>query len=152
MTLIEKIKLLFKVKQPLTDIVTQVKEVKKGYKTTGFWLTLIGGFLSLVGSFAGFIPANVALIITTVLTMFYNIIRALQNTNVPGVEPLFQSTRFWVGIMGIISNAIVALQQGGVNPEWFVMLNTILAAVMAGAQNLGAQQPIASGAVEPTSK
>lgn len=144
MTIIEKIKLLFKVKGPLTEIAGEVKNIKSGYKTLGFWATIIGGFVSLVAGLAGFIPATTALIVTTVLTAAYNIIRSIQNSNVPGVDPLFQSTRFWTGILGIVSNSVVALQQGGVNPEWLVTLNGILAAVMAGAQNIGAQQPVVS--------
>lgn len=141
MGIIEKIKLLFKVKGPLTEIAGEVTKIKSGYKTLTFWATILASAISLVSGLAGFIPPVAALIATTVITAAYNIVRAIQNSNVPGVDPLFQSSRFWIGILGILSNAVMQLQHGGINPEWLVTLNGILAAVMAGAQNLGAQQP-----------
>ena len=151
MTIVEKIKLLFAVRKPVGDLVVQVKQVKAGWKTPGFWVAVLGTLLALAGAVSSFIPATAALIVSTVLTLGYNVLRAYQNAAVPGVCPPFQSSRFWVGVLGMASASIMALQQGGVNPEWFTVAISILGAVMAAAQSIGAQQPEKTSKVEQPS-
>lgn len=141
MNIYEKVKLLFVARKPVTEVINQVKGIKAGYRTLGFWITLVGSLVSLAGATSGFLPVTTALIITTALTAGYNILRSLQNADAPGTQPVFQSTRFWIGILGIVSNAIASLQAGGINPEWIISANGIIAAIMAGAQSVGAEQP-----------
>jgi len=141
MGLIDKIKLLIKVQKPMGEIVNEIKGIKAGYKTLSFWVALLGSIMAAVAAFQGLIPSVVALITTTALTTIYNILRGLQNANMNGVEPVLKSTRFWVGVIGQLTNSLVALQTGGINPEWFATASTILAAAMAAAQSLGANQP-----------
>jgi hypothetical protein len=71
----------------------------------------------------------------------YNILRAAENANVDGVDPVFQSTRFWVGVLAIVSGGLSKLVGDGFDSEWLITANTILAGVMAGAQSIGAAQP-----------
>lgn len=141
MGIIDKIKLLFKVKGPVTEIVNEAKQIKSGWKTGEFWVTVLASIGALVAAIQGFIPATIALIISTAVTVLYNILRAFQNAGVDGTTPLFQSTRFWVGILGIVLAGLTQLQTGGIDPKWIESAIAIIGAVMAGAQNLGANQP-----------
>lgn len=148
MTIIEKIKLLFKIAKPAQQVAGEVKKIKAGYKTVTFWISLVGSLLALAGAASGFIPATVSLIITTILTAIYNILRSLDQATQPGVDPIFQSTRFWIGMLGQFSAALLALQSGGISAPWIVTAQSILAAIMAAAQGVGANQPIAT--TQPT--
>ena len=141
MSLIDKIKLLFKVRQPVTELINEGKQISTGYKTLAFWATVLITIGSAITALAGIIPAVPALIAGTAVTLVYNIIRAFQNADTVGVTPVFQSTRFWTGILSIVSMAIVSLQTGGINPAWLASLSGLIGTVMAMAQNLGAQQP-----------
>jgi len=139
MSIIEKVKLLFAVKKPVAQLAAQVKQAKAGWNTLGFWISVTATLGALATAIAGYIPATTALIITTVIPMIYNILRAFRNAGADGITPPAQSTRFWVGILGMVSSGIVSLQTGGLHPEWLLSLNTILAAIMAAAQSVGAQ-------------
>lgn len=149
MSLVDKIKLIFSARQPATELFNEVKEIKSGWKTLGFWVTVLATLGSLAAAIAGFLPAATALIITTAITVLYNIGRAIQNADSQGVQPVIQSTRFWVGILGIVSTGIVSLQTGGINPQWLVTASAIIAAVMAAAQSVGAQQPAQPATTPP---
>lgn len=141
MNLIQKIKLLFAVKKPATELVEKVKEIKKGYKTLGFWISVFASIVSVATAIQGFIPASTALIIVVAANVLYNMLRAFQNSEVTGVEPVLTSTRFWVGILGLVSAGLIQLQAGGVNPEWVTVSLSIIGAIMTAAQAVGAQQP-----------
>lgn len=141
MTIIEKIKLLFAAKQPITEIVNEAKQIKAGYKTVSFWVTVVASISSLVAALTGFIPVTAGLIASTVITVAYNILRALQNAGVDGTTPVFQSSRFWVGILGIVLAGLTQLKTGGIDPKWIESAIAIIGAVMAGSQSLGANQP-----------
>lgn len=141
MGFIEKLKLLFKARKPVTDIINEVKQVKSGYKTIQFWVTVLGSGVSLIGALNGFIPASVALIASTALVTFYNILRGATKADIPGTKPILQTTEFWVSVLSQLAAAIVALQSGGINPAWFATASMIISAAMAAGQNLAGQQP-----------
>jgi len=143
MGFIEKLKLLFKARQPAIDIINEVKEVKAGYKTVPFWITLIGSALSLVAALQGMVPASVSLVATTALTFFYNVLRGATKADTTAQKPLIQTTEFWLGVLGQVSAALVALKQGGVNPAWLTTASTAVGIAMAAGQNLAGQQPTA---------
>lgn len=136
MTLIEKVKLLFVARKPAQDFVANVKEVKRGWKTIHFWVSLLGSAITLVGSLKGFVPAEASLIITTILMASYNIMRGFDKTDETIPRPTLRSTEMWMGIIGQLSNGIVALQQGGVNSAELAIASAVLAGAMATAQNL----------------
>lgn len=142
MNLIEKIKLLFKIKEPAQDLANQLKGVKRGYKTVSFWVTFLGTLLSLVGALQGIIPATTAVLITTALTTVYNILRGLLKAEADGVRPPMQATEFWVGLLGILSSGLIQAQTAGVSGRWLTVAMAVVAGGMAAAQNLGAQAPI----------
>jgi len=141
MGLISKLKLLIKTAKPVGQFINQVKGAKLKWKTIPFWGTLLGSAVSLVAALQGFIPVTVGIVITGVLTVLYNIIRGLDKADQEGVKPTWKSTEFWVGVLGIISTQIVNMQTQGINSEVLVTINSLIAAAMALAQNLGAQQP-----------
>jgi ABC-type amino acid transport system permease subunit len=138
MSLIEKIKLLFAIRKPVTDLANGVKEIKKGWKTLGFWATVLGSLISVATAVAGFIPGSLALMITTGLTVAYNLVRSFQNAGTDGVTPIVQSTRFLTLIVGILSAGLLSLKSGGIDPHWVEAAIGILAAVGAACQSLGA--------------
>jgi len=49
---------------------------KPGYKTTEFWLTVVGLLFNVAGALHGEFPPWVALLVGTALTVIYNILRA----------------------------------------------------------------------------
>lgn len=49
MGLLDKLKLLFRARQPLTDIINQAKTIKTGFKTWQFWASValsLGGLVA----------------------------------------------------------------------------------------------------------
>jgi hypothetical protein len=141
MGFIDKIKLLFVAAKPAQAVVTQVSEIKKGYKTISFWVATLGSLITFAGAIQGFIPATVSLIVITALTCVYNILRALEQANQPGVGTLGQSTRFYSGLLGIVLAGLTSLKTGGVDPKWVEASIAFIGTIMTVAQSLGAQQP-----------
>lgn len=77
MNLIQKIKLLLKVKEPAENIIKEVSNVKDGYKTTEFWLTIISNLITVTGAVQGVIDPKTAAIILAVLNGVYNLVRGI---------------------------------------------------------------------------
>lgn len=139
--IIEGIKLLFKARQPTQQLVGHIKTSGSNWKTLKFWVTLfsiLGGLASVVG---GILPATQALIVIVAIAVIYNVLVAFQDATQPGHSATLTSTKFWIGIAGIVSAGLIQLQGGGVNPEWVQVGISILAAVMAGAQNVASNNP-----------
>lgn len=141
MNIFQKLKALIAVRKPAQELITNVKEIQRGYKTFAFWLTLVGSVMSVVGAISGLLPIPAALIATTTLTVLYNVLRGLLKADETGVQPILQSTEFWIGLLNQVSMGIVSLQHGGINPEWFATTTTVIGGVMTIAQNLAAQHP-----------
>lgn len=67
-------------------VLSVVKESKAGYKTTEFWVTLLGVFLTQVGALH--LPGKYGATITTVaLLAAYALSRGIAKNGVPHVEP-----------------------------------------------------------------
>lgn len=147
MGLLEKLKLLFKARQPITDIITEIKGLKTGWKTWQFWTALLASFSTLIAALGGFLPATTILIATTAIALFisiYNLWRGAMKSQIPGQTPFLQTSEFWLSLVGCVPPALVALKTGGVDPKWLEMalsaMGTILVSLGAG-QNLSGQQP-----------
>lgn len=119
----------------------EMATIKKGYKTITFWMTVLLSLSSVITALAGYIPAKVSLIITVVLTCFYNLLRAVQNAQVPGVTQWWKSTRLWSGAFAIILAALISIRDGGVSAPWIGSAIGVLTAIIAASQAIGAQQP-----------
>jgi hypothetical protein len=139
MSLIEKIKLLFAAKAPVTDLISKAKELKTGWKTLGFWVSVVATLATLATAVAGFLPANIALIVTVAITFIYQTLRAVENTQMASTAPLLLSTRFWSGILAIAATALTSLKAGGISPHWVEAALTLIGIIMTGAQNVGGQ-------------
>ena len=141
MGLIDKLKLLFRARQPVTDLIQEVKNAKAGWKTWTFWLSVLATVGELIAALQGIIPVTAELIASTAITAIYNILRGATKASVPGTKPVLQTSEFWLGALTEISNAFVSLKTGGVNPTWMTTANGVVAAAMVFAQNLAGQQP-----------
>jgi hypothetical protein len=141
MGFIEKLKLLFRARQPLTDLIVEVKQAKAGWKTLVFWVSVTATLGGLVAALQGIIPPSAELIGTTVIAAFYNILRGATKANNPEIKPLFQTSEFYLSVLTEISNAFVALKAGGINPTWMATALSVVGAAMAAGQNIAGQAP-----------
>ena len=75
MKVLKKIKLYFKVQKE----VKRIKEgaMKSGWKTTEFWLTVIGSGVAIFSAVGGLIPADLSAKIIGGAVMVYTIARAI---------------------------------------------------------------------------
>lgn len=132
MGIIAKIKALWAARK----VVNQMGDIKRGWKTWGFWVTLLGNVGALVVAIKGVIPATLALIIMTSVTGLYTVVRGWQKIDEENVKPIYQTTEFWMTLGAEASKAFVALQQGGVNPAWMATASALLAALLGVARDL----------------
>lgn len=80
MTIIDKIKLLFKVKGTAEDIYKEAQIMNgttPGWKTTEFWLNVATQIATLWGAVSGFIPPKYAAIISTSGIAVYTVARTI---------------------------------------------------------------------------
>lgn len=76
------------IRKLLQELKKEEGNMKKGIYTTEFWLTVITTVITLVNSFAGYIPANVAVIVSAILTAVYEISRTIVKTKTPNAQKL----------------------------------------------------------------
>lgn len=136
MSLIEKIKLLFKVQGPITQISREVKDATKTRKWLHFTVTLLGILASTAATLTGVIPPQAQLIVTTVLQALYNIMRGIDKVDATEVKGTLRTTEFWLTALAEVQKGIVATQMGGVNPTWLAESSTIIGLALAAGQNL----------------
>lgn len=86
MGLIGNIKVLFKLRKPVNNLIKEVKNVKPGYKTTEFWLTVLSNLITIAGALQGVIDGKTAAVVLAVLNGLYNLVRGLAKAN-PPAEP-----------------------------------------------------------------
>jgi len=67
------IKAFFKIKRE----VKKMKEIKAGYKTTEFWLSILSSVAAIYFAVENLIPPEIAAKITALITMIYTIARAI---------------------------------------------------------------------------
>src|SRR5258708_28611706 len=123
MNIIQGNKVLFSVRVPVQHSAGEIKDIKSGWKTIPFWVTLTGSLVSLGAAIQGFIPGTIAVVIITSLTVIYNILRGLIKADVNGVRPVFQSSEFWAGVIGILCDGILTLKNCGRSGHLFT--NTV---------------------------
>jgi hypothetical protein len=122
-------------------VVKDMGDIKRGWKTLNFWLTLVGNVIALSAAIKGFIPAVAALVVMTLLTALYNILRGAQKSQETGVRAFWKTSEFWLAVGAEISKAVLAVQQGGVNPAWLASLSTFMAAIMTIARDMAHKEP-----------
>lgn len=87
MGLFANIKLILKIRKPVSNIIKEATNVKPGYKTTEFWITVISNLITIVGAVQGMIDPKIAAIILAVLNGLYNLMRGLVKSNTPETPP-----------------------------------------------------------------
>jgi hypothetical protein len=135
MNWLEKFKLLSQVEGPAQETAGDLMQIKRGYKTLAFWITLLGSLSAVVASLNGLLSCNVAFAINTVLIVFYNILRGVQKTEETLLHPAWQSTEVWLGVMGNICNGIAALQPNA-NSQVLAVASALISAAMVLARDL----------------
>lgn len=141
MNIIDKLKLVLKVRKPVAEVVGEVKDFKRGWKKLSFWVTLFGSLGALAASVQGFMPPEYALLINTALVTIYNILRGADKAMEASSQPTWKSTEVWMGLMGQLNNGVLALQQGGVNEKWVMASAAVLAAGMSLGRDLANLEP-----------
>lgn len=148
MKFLQKIKLLFKIQKPAGDVVAALKDAKdekRGWKTIGFWVTLIGTGISTAGALSGLIPAQLQLCITTGLQCVYNVLRGAQNMDSPTVKGTVTTTEFWLTSLTELQKAVVVLHDGGIQSHSLEQaLSGLNFLSLAFGQNLAARKPVAT--------
>lgn len=88
MNIFQKIKTLWTVKGVAQDIqkeATQMDGTKPGWKTTEFWLTVLGTNIpTLIGAISGVIPPKIAAVVLAVANGVYGLIRAITKNGSAG--------------------------------------------------------------------
>ena len=135
------LKLVLRVEPGTQDAVTELTQLKRGWKTTAFWITLTGSLLSIAAALKGVIPADVALAANTVLIVVYNLLRGVKKSACPGVHPLWQSTECWLGVVGNICNSLMALRPNGPSAQHLAVASAVISVGMAVARDLANVQP-----------
>jgi len=77
MNIIQKIQLFLKVRKEVNIIKKEVKNMKDGWKTTEFWLTIFSAIVSIYFALSGIIPNDLAIKITAVCVSIYTVARAV---------------------------------------------------------------------------
>lgn len=77
MGFIAKIKLLFRVKTPLGNLIEEATNVKSGWKTSEFYLTILSNLITIAGALQGVIDPKTAAIILAVLNGLYTTLRTI---------------------------------------------------------------------------
>lgn len=139
MGLIEKLKLLFKVRKPLGEVADAVEEAKKTKKWVHFAVTLLGTLVTTALALKGVIPPVYQLIAVTVFQALYNIIRGADKADNAEIKGTLTTTEFWMTALAEVQKAFINLQTGGINPEWMVTSTAAIGAALAFGQNLAAR-------------
>lgn len=145
--LFQKIKLLFKIQKPAGDFIKTVsgaKDEQRGWKTVGFWVTLVGTLSSTALALTGIIPAPAQLVVTTILQAAYNILRGAQSANSSTAKGTFTTTEFWLSTLTEIQKGLVAVETGGIHPQWMEAATAVVGATLAAGQNLAMRRPDAT--------
>ena len=82
MNIIEQVKVLFRIRKPATDLIQEAKQVKSGWRTSEFWMTIVTQVLAVVAALNGVLDPKTAATIVAVLNAVYAVLRTLAKTPV----------------------------------------------------------------------
>lgn len=152
MKLLQKLKYVLRARKPLSQLASTIGKVKSGWKTPGFWITILASLGSIVAAFVDVIPNEMALFISTGIAMAYNILRGLYKAEDPTFKPSMKSSEVWVGILSQVSVGLLALKEGGIQAEWLVASTAAITTATAIARDLSNVEPKDAVLVENNSK
>lgn len=137
MNLWEKVKLVWKGRAIAENLVS----IKTRWKDAGFWATILGNILALVGSLNGFVTPQTAIIVNAVLGALYNYTRGLQKAQSDGVTPYKNSSEFIMGLVTMANNALIDMQTGGVTTGALAGTSVLLTHAIAAARDMANMRP-----------
>ena len=86
MILWDKIKALFAIKKAFGNI--KEAQVKTGWKTTEFWMTVATNVITVIGALKGVIPDDKAALVIAIANAVYSVARALTKAAAVTVTPI----------------------------------------------------------------
>lgn len=123
MSLLEKMKLLWKGRGVLREAQTQAAlindaEKKSSWRSTEFWMTALTGLGAITAQLAGIIPPPWGAVVLAASGAFYAIGRGLvkRDDALGGVKPGYATTEFWMTALSAIGALLTSLA-GAVKPE-----------------------------------
>jgi len=139
MSIVEKIKALWAVRA----IWATVSEAKKasGFASIKFWLAIVGGLVTLVGSIQGLIPATIAAIIIAALGIIYKLLRGAENAEQSGVDKWYASSGFVIFILTTLAEGVNQLQTVGISAPFMASIGTALVAALGAYRSMSKEQP-----------
>jgi len=137
MNIWEKIKLMWKGRSIAENLIS----IKSRWKDAGFWATLIGNVLALVGSLNGFVTPQTAIIVNAILGALYNYTRGLAKSQSDGVSPFKSSSEFIMGLVTMTNNALIDMQTGGVTTGVLAGTSVVLTHAIAAARDMANMRP-----------
>lgn len=151
LSILDKIKLLWKAKKAIEEVKPELEKVKQiasqkgGWKTGEFWITICTIVGSIAASATGLIPAQYAAISTSGSALFYALSRGMVKNALPngGEKPSYKTTEFWINVVSIVGS-VAAASSGVVNPKVAQALVVISGIAISFSRGLskGGVQPI----------
>lgn len=77
MGIVNKIRLLLRLRKPAENLISEVSKVKSGYKSSEFWLTIVSNLVTIAGALNGILDAKTAAIVLAVLNGLYTVLRTI---------------------------------------------------------------------------
>jgi len=142
-------RLLFKGKAVLEVAIAEGKIVadakkKSSWKSTEFWMALLGGIGAVAAQAGGVVPAPYGAVVMAVSGAFYAVSRGMvkKDDALGGAKPGVSTTEFWLSMLTQIGT-VAAAAAGACSPE----VAAILVMVSNGA--FGLSRGLAKGGVQP---
>jgi hypothetical protein len=83
MSIIGKIKVLLRIQKPAKKLLSEVKNMKSGWRTSEFWTVVVSNLVAVVGALNGVLDAETAAKVLGVLNAVYAILRTLAKAPEP---------------------------------------------------------------------
>lgn len=87
MNILQEVKMLFAVRKPAENLIAEVRNVKSGWKTTEFYMTVVTQLLAVVAALNGVLDPKTAATIVAVLNAVYAVLRTLAKAPVDAPAP-----------------------------------------------------------------
>lgn len=155
---IDYVKLLFKGRAALEEVINQGKIVKDsahkaGVQTLGFWMTVLSSGAAIGAQVGGFVPPPWGAVVMAASAMMYSISRGVVKNADPmgGVKPALTSSEAWVNILGSLGQ-LAMVSTGAVDPQTAIILGAVHAGAVSASQALaasGAQAPSVGAGKDP---
>lgn len=108
-----------------------------GWKTTGFWITVLTVVASWLVAIGGIIPYEYAALASTSSTVLYTIARGIEKY-AADFKRSWRTTEFYVAIINVAAMVLTSFGTDGLSQELAVLLTAIGTGVLAISRSLSA--------------